>query len=128
MLAFAMGPGDQQPRAAEMIVTRFAPGNTGTFLDNINRWRGQIGLEPIPDATSVKMRDVKVGQAGQAIEVEFENPASTPPKRTIVVIASAREDLWFFKLSGVADVVAQQREALDQFMKSIEFGGEEPGK
>lgn len=111
--------------AAEMVVTRFAPGNTGTFIDNVNRWRMQLGLGPVEDPKSTKMQDIKVGKEGEAILVEIENPDSQPPKKTLVAIAGAQQDLWFFKFSGPSDAVNKERAAFEQFLASVEFGADE---
>lgn len=117
IVAFDVGPADKK---AEMVVTSFAPDNAGGFRDNINRWRGQIGLEPITDPSSLKMEDATVGKDFPAIVLDFENPVE-PAKRMVVAIASVGREFWFLKLTGPADVVAQQRNAFDAFIKSLEF-------
>ncbi|MEO6434335.1 MAG: hypothetical protein ABIP55_01050 [Tepidisphaeraceae bacterium] len=126
VLAFQMGEGD---KTAETVVTRFAATNAGSFLDNVNRWRGQLGLPPIQDPEAVTMKEVtlggKEGQGGQGIVVEFENPAASPQggKKMLVLIASAQADLWFVKLTGPSEVVTAQRANFDAFVKSLQFGG-----
>ncbi len=106
---------------AELAATRFAPDNAGSFLDNINRWRGQLGLDPVADANTVERKDIKLAGEVPGIELEFHNPQVQ--KRMLVVITSPRDggDLWFFKLTGPADLVANQKENFESFMKSVEF-------
>ena len=123
MLAFAIGSGD---KTAEMVATRFAAGNAGSFMDNINRWRGQIGLPPVNDPEAAKLEDVVVGKDGQGVVVEFENPQGSPQggRKMVVLIASAQGDLWFFKLTGPTELVTSERANFDAFTKSLEFGGD----
>jgi hypothetical protein len=119
MLAFNIGSGEQ---SAQVIITRLGAKNAGSFEANITRWRAQIGLGPAPDPQSTPMKDVTVGKDGEGIVLDFDNPANA--KRTLVLIASARGDLWFIKLSGAAGVVDAQRANLETFAKSLEFSGE----
>jgi hypothetical protein len=119
MLGLEVGSGEQK---AEMIATRFAAGNTGSFADNITRWRQQISLPPVEDPRALPMKDVTVGKDGEGIALEMHNPENK--KGVVVVIASARGDLWFFKFTGPSDVINAEREKFDAFIKSLEFGGE----
>lgn len=105
----------------EMIASRFGGNNAGSFEANVNRWRGQLGLQPVEqlDPKDLKMRDVKVGAAQQGMIVEFQNPDSK--KSMLVAMTSAGKDLWFFKLTGPTDTVEKQRSPLEEFLKSLEF-------
>ena len=123
MLAFSIGQGDD---AGEMIATRFGASGAGSFMDNVNRWRGQLGLPPIDDPEAVELKDATVGQDGQGVIVEFENPSASPRggKKAVVLVASAQGDLWFFKLSGPTELIDKERPKFDAFVKSLSFGGE----
>ena len=105
--------------SAELAVTRFAADNAGSFLDNANRWRNQIGLQPIDDPQSVPMNQVKLANESFAVEVEFKNDQAN--KQMIVAMASAGGDLWFFKLLGPSDVVAAQKANFESFLNSVEL-------
>ena len=119
MLGLEVGSGDAR---AEMIATRFAAGNAGSFADNITRWRSQIGLPPVADPSTIPMKDTVVGKDGEGIALEMDNPATK--RSTVVVIASARGDLWFFRFTGPTDTIKAERAKFDAFVKSLEFGGE----
>ena len=121
MIAFSMGPADAK---AELIVTRFGAHNTGSFLDNINRWRGQLGLGAVADVKTVPMSDAQVGKAEQAVLITLDNPQAKPAARMLVVISSIGPDMWFFKLTGPASTLDAQRQAFDSFLKSLEFAPE----
>ena len=119
MLALEVGSGDAR---AEMVASRFAANNAGSFADNITRWRNQIGLPPVEDPKTIPMKDMVVGKDGEGIALEMDNPATK--KSNVVVIASARGDLWFFRFTGASDTIKAERAKFDAFIKSLEFGGE----
>jgi hypothetical protein len=119
MLGLEAGSGEAK---AEMIATRFAAGNTGSFADNITRWRKEIGLPPVEDPRTIPMKDATVGKDGEGIAIEMHNPDNK--KGVVIVIASARGDLWFFKFAGPSDTINAERGKFDAFIKSLEFGGE----
>jgi hypothetical protein len=119
MLALEVGSGDAR---AEMVASRFAANNAGSFADNITRWRNQIGLPPVEDPKTIPMKDAVVGKDGEGIALEMDNPQTK--KSNVVVIASARGDLWFFRFTGASDTIKAERAKFDAFIKSLEFGGE----
>ena len=102
---------------AELIVTQFAKDNFGGMLANINRWRGQAGLDEITDETTVTPQPVKVSNQSGAL-YDFagrDQPRSCcddPGRRTGVVFQARRPG------AGVA----QQLPAFDEFLKSVSFG------
>ena len=108
--------------ATELVVTRFGGNNAGSFEDNVNRWRGQLGLPPVQQlhGDEMKMRDVKVGNGLEGMAVEFHNP-DTKKSMLVAMTSAGADDLWFFKLTGPTDSVEKQRAPLEEFLKSIEF-------
>ncbi len=121
MIAFTVGSDDAK---AELIVTRFGSQNTGSFLENINRWRGQMALPAVQDVKNIPMADAQVGKAERAVLITIDNPDAKPAKRMLVVISSIGPDMWFFKLTGPATTIDAQRQAFDAFLKSMEFAPE----
>ncbi|HEX8521608.1 MAG TPA: hypothetical protein VF669_05070 [Tepidisphaeraceae bacterium] len=117
VIAFDIGPAEAK---AELVVTKFAKGNAGPFLENVNRWRGQIGLGPVSDPNALAMQDAAVGST-RGVILDFHNPDASPPKRMLVCLASHADEFWFFKLTGPADLVDKQREPFVAFLKSVEF-------
>ncbi len=117
--AFEIGTAENK---ADFVITRLGQDNAGSFLDNINRWRGQIGLGAVADPQQAQMKDITIGPDGPGVMIEFHNPANK--KRMLVAIASAGADLFFFKLAGPEDLVQTQRQSLEAFMKSIEFAAD----
>ena len=105
-------------QAAEISVTAF-PGDVGGLLANVNRWRGQIGLEP---TTGEKVADLtqKLDVNGApATVVDFANDATG--KRLLVATISHGGNSWFFKMTGDLPVVEAQKAAFLDFVKSVKF-------
>ena len=98
---------------------------SGTLLDNVNRWRGQIGLE----ATSEENmhRDLQyVEAAGQRCAyVDLLGPESASPRRRMLgVIVPRGERTWYFKMVGPPELVGKQKPAFESFVKSVKFSGD----
>lgn len=102
---------------AEVLVSRF-PGDVGGELANVNRWRRQMGLDPI-DATGLAEEVTRFGRPGrQGYRVRIRGADST-------LIAAGwheaeHDRTWFVKsvvsTSAVADRLAQE---IVTFAKSI---------
>ena len=107
----------------ELIVTRFRAGGFGGLLDNLNRWRQQVGLEPLKDESAATPENTTVGGAPARV-YDFTGPASggNPARRNRVVMAETPGgDVWFFRLVGPADLVEAQKAAFDSLLQSVKF-------
>ena len=90
---------------AELAVTAF-PGDVGGRMANINRWRGQLGLEPANAEMYDAISLAKVGDTqGEVIDLRSKDGA----RGTIAVIARKGDTSWFLKLTGDAAAVAAAR-------------------
>jgi len=98
---------------AEVTVSIF-PSDTGGQLGNINRWRGQIGLEPVDAAGLAKLVTPLDSQNPQAILVEMTNAG----RRMIGAIVPRSGQWFFYKLLGDDAAVAPQKDAFVEFVKS----------
>lgn len=107
--------------SAEITVIDLAAG-AGNLLDNVNRWRGQVGLEPIDDATlKEQLLEVQVDDvAGQYVEM-FGPEVGESAKAILGVIAVRKERAWFVKLTGPAKLAAIEKGRFLEFVKSITF-------
>ncbi len=109
---------------AEAGITVF-PGAAGGVLDNVNRWRGQVHLEPI-DQTQLGKEVRQIDVAGtSAPYVDLTGPASAggPPQRLLGVILPRGNQTWFFTLKGPAESVGKEKPAFEAFVKSVHFEG-----
>lgn len=112
---------------AEFSVTQF-PGDAGGLLANINRWRGQLELDPISN-TELASQVTHIRVASEiAILVDFVNKApmhqSSSSKqrfRMLAAILPHGSSTYFFKMIGADTLVASQKSKFIQFLQSIRF-------
>lgn len=98
-------------------------GVAGGDLANVNRWRQQVGLEPITaEALKASAEKVEIaGGSGELYDLVGKNPGSGDAMRVLGAIQHREGTAWFFKISGDADLVAAQKPALIEFIKSVQF-------
>ncbi len=103
-------------QTADIAVTAF-PGDVGGLLANVNRWRAQIGLEPVTqeqaDGLATKL-DVN-GSAATVVDLVGAK------QRMIVATVPHEGNSWFFKMTGDPAVVEAQKAAFLDFVKSVKF-------
>jgi hypothetical protein len=101
---------------ADISVVTFS-GDGGSDVDNVNRWRQQIGL-PAVEARALESMIVPV----RAGEISFSTVDMAGP--TARVLAGwTRHDgrVWFFKLTGPKTVVEQEKPKFVKFLQSVRF-------
>jgi len=115
---YNVGVGNEQ---ASVVVTRLQR-RFGALADNINRWRGEVGLPPAENAADVPFGVTRVGGEAAAL-YEFAPPAAGPDaKHSFIAIVPKGANAWFIKLIGPAKTVTDQRANYDAFLQSLEFG------
>ena len=99
------------------------PGLAGSDLDNVNRWRGQVGLPGLSEVELAKVaQPVEVaGQSASLYEQAGTNPGSGEKIRILAAITRRDGVAWFFKMTGDDDLVGQQKPAFIEFLKSVSF-------
>jgi hypothetical protein len=109
---------------ADMSVTAF-PGDVGGDLANVNRWRGQVGLAPIDDATLAQTVETLAAPAGKFSLVELSGVSSAggaqKPVRMLGAWLQQPDRRWFFKLLGDDALVTAQHDAFMSFLNSVSF-------
>ena len=106
------GPGG----SADLSVTAF-PGDVGGELANINRWRGQVGLRPLSDADLPGAAERVQLNGLQFVILDLAGGQS--PKRLLGAIVPFGDGTWFFKLLGPDAVVAANRQAFLDFLRTV---------
>lgn len=128
------------PAAADTLsvtVSRFS-GNIGGLAANVNRWRRQVGLEPVgPEQVMQDVRPIEDGDVpclmidltGEAVAGDTSGggmpgmPAPAGPGegpvRLIVAWFSDGSHHWFFKATASPDVMEQHAEAFAQLIASV---------
>jgi len=99
------------------------PGMAGRDLDNVNRWRGQVGQPPVTEAELSRLaQSIEVaGQPAQLYEQAGPNAESGATNRILAVILRSEGTAWFFKITGDDEVVADQKPAFIEYLKSFRF-------
>ncbi len=106
--------------SAEVSVVPLA-GLGGGALANVNRWRRQLGLDPIDDAQLQK--DLHILNAGGVkahyVDLVGRNPAG--PQRLLGAWMVHGGQTWFIKMMGFPELVGKQRAAFEAFVQSMRF-------
>ncbi len=93
------------------------PGNSSSLLINVNRWRGQVQLDPVTEA-ELEADSEKIdvdGATGTYVQL-------IGAKDAILGVVAFRDGMaWFIKLQGDHDLAIQERTHFDEFLKSIRF-------
>jgi hypothetical protein len=102
-------------------------GEAGGDLANVNRWRGQINLEPVTDADLPKMSE-SISPGGHTmllLDIVSREPLvdSKYPKRLIAAAYKQGGRTWFFKMTGEDAAVTETKPAFLRFLKSLKFHG-----
>jgi hypothetical protein len=97
------------------------PGNSGSILENVNRWRGQVQLPPLASAADPALGAEIDGKAGKMFVTHMvsEGPILNG-KKVAISAAILKSDgiTWFFKMTGDAAVVEANRETFLEFARS----------
>jgi hypothetical protein len=98
-------------------------GMAGSDLDNVNRWRGQVGAAPIKaeDLPALAQAIEVGGQKAQMFEQAGQVPGSDEKARILAAVLRRDGTAWFFKMSGEDSFVAQQKAVFVGFLKSFSF-------
>ena len=108
-------PGATGEVADLSIVT--LPGEAGTDLDNVNRWRGQIGLPPIDEVALQSLVVSVKGKNGEFKVADLPGPTG----RTLAAWIRLDGHTWFFKLNGPTQTVGAAKDKFARFLQSVQF-------
>jgi hypothetical protein len=103
-------------RRVEITVTKL-PAAAGATLPNVNRWRGQIGLDAI-SAEQFGQEKKQLDVTGiPADYVQFSGS-----EQSILGVIAERDGLaWFIKLQGDKELAAREQQNFEDFVRSIRF-------
>lgn len=101
-------------------ITVFALG--GNLVDNINRWRQEVGLEVLSGAQMEKEVALLKVAGESAAYVDLLKPGGGPlSKRVLGVILPRGPGSWFFKMTGPTELVGKQKANFEAFVRSVQF-------
>jgi hypothetical protein len=132
-IKFTLPKGWKQTPPGQFQISRFVVGDEkdpveisissagGDLGANINRWRGQVGLEPISEqelASALTPTQVFGEKAGQ---IEIVGPPGEKQQAIIGVIAPSGRTNWFIKLKGPVKPALEQKQNFEAFVKSLKL-------
>lgn len=100
---------------------------SGTVTDNVNRWLGQFGGNPLDQAAFEKLRRVPIaGHQGVWVEAmgEYSSGMGAPPKPDSAlagVVAEVNGRILTVKMVGPQDEVQAAKSTLENFAKLLEL-------
>jgi hypothetical protein len=111
-------PGSAGAAPVEISVNVFA-GQLGGLLANVNRWRGQVGLEPTltDDTLSTCVANITIGGLPAQL-VTLDGPNGLSLEGAFVFLP---DRVWSFRLTGPTPAVNAQRPAFRAFLASIQW-------
>lgn len=100
-------------------------GTAGGELSNVNRWRGQIGLEPIQDK-DLEQNVQRIKPADRAMllaDFASKDPIIDGKFKSRIVVAMyiQPEKTWFFKMTGEDSAVSEAKDSFLKFLESLKF-------
>jgi len=102
---------------ADLSITAF-PGAVGGELANINRWRGQVSLDPI-DAAGLPAAATRVTAGDLTFTVVDLAGSGDQPKRILGAMVPFGQAMWFFKLMGPDALVTAAKPAFLAFLQTV---------
>ena len=99
---------------AELAITAF-PGSTGGLEINLNRWRGQVGLAPLPSAELLAATESFEANGLKFTVIDYRGKVN----RLVGAIVPFGGNSWFFKLLGPDATVAAAKADYLQFLRSV---------
>jgi len=94
------------------------PGPAGGELQNVNRWRSQIGLPPIDEAALARSRQAVKSRAGTLSLYDFSSDGEKK-SRVVAGLLESGGSTWFVKLTGDAEAVASARPEFLSLLESL---------
>lgn len=105
--------------SAEITVIALGP-NSGSVLENVNRWRGQVRLEPLSAEQLDSETQSLDAQNTPGTYVALHGPEQDGKQESILGVILPREDrVWFVKMTGGTTVVQREQAHFESFTQSL---------
>ena len=110
-------------KTADVSVISF-PEAAGGLLANVNRWRNQLKLAPVSDATQAGTPMAAAGHDMFFVDLVSEQAIGSDGTKTRILggVLPLGSETWFFKMMGPDELVESQRGAFKQFLESVKIG------
>ena len=97
-------------------------GEAGSTLENVNRWRGQLKLAALESEDDPEIGTMMDGASGPLLMTHMVSEEGLfegdKPGAISTGIFKAGDFTWFFKLAGEADLVRENRDKFEAFVRS----------
>lgn len=137
-LVYSLPDGWESLGAGNMVLAQYQSPGTGVKLSvsraggaltgNINRWRGQLGMQPVPGEVNPASLETLDSPAGAVLVVDLvSDEGDDSARRFRVGLLSHRVngvptgESWFFKVDGPASAIESQREGLDRMFSNLKW-------
>jgi hypothetical protein len=100
---------------ADFSITAF-PGDVGGELANVNRWRGQVQLPPVDDAT---LGSAVEPLTAHGLSLSVVDCGVAGGQRILGAIVPYQGNTWFFKLIGPDKLVAAAKPDFLSFLQTV---------
>lgn len=104
---------------ADLSITAF-PGDVGGLAANINRWRGQVGLQPVEEADIGALTQAISANGLRFTLVDLAGSDSAGQQRIMAALVSWQGATWFFKMTGPSALVEGEKPAFVAFLGSVQ--------
>ena len=115
-MRFASFTAEENGDKADISVITF-PGDGGSDLDNVNRWRQQIGLPALDTSSLSAVMTPMTTHTISFLTVDLAGANA----RTVAGWARRNGRAWFFKLSGSKEAVEREKPNFVKFIQSVRF-------
>lgn len=94
-------------------------GAAGGVLNNVNRWRAQLGLAPLADAQLGANCERIAANGLTFVLVDIAGQTGGAQMRLLAAIVESGGDTWFFKLTGPDAGVAGEKATYLEFLHTV---------
>ena len=119
MLTAAWTATGENGAQADVTVSKLS-GDGGGLVANVNRWRGQLGLQPASESeitSAVEWQEIGSGRS-YLVDLKGTNVRSGQPARMLAVGVPTENETWFYKFMGDDAVIEKERARFIQFIQS----------
>jgi hypothetical protein len=112
------------PNGKEMDISVVAlPGIAGGDLANVNRWRGQVQLDPIDEDTLARSAEHlnANGHDFLLVDLASDQPINGEKQRILAAILDENQRAWFIKMTGEDAAVESQKNAFGDFLRGLKI-------
>jgi len=103
---------------ADLSIIAF-PGDAGGIAENLNRWRGQVKLDPLSPTELASSAHTLANAGLRFTVVDYVGTTANGPTRLLGAVLPLEKETYFIKLMGPEPVVTQHKEAFMEFLKTI---------